>query len=104
MRKLDIARRIHQQAEISEEEAATLLERTLELIKTTLQQGERISIFNFGVFTVRTKTSRKGRNPRTGEEVMIASRRVVTFRASPHLKAEVNSVQAAQHEAVTRTT
>jgi integration host factor subunit alpha len=103
MRKLDIARRIHQQAEISEEEAATLLERILELLKTTLQQGEPISIFNFGVFTIRSKAPRKGRNPRTGEEIMIASRRVVTFRASPHLKTEVNSVQAEQQEAVMRT-
>jgi integration host factor subunit alpha len=103
MRKLDIARRIHQEAGISEEEAATLLEWILELLKTTLQKGEPVSIFNFGVFTVRNKAPRRGRNPRTGEEVMISPRRVVTFRASSHFKTEVNSVQAERQESVART-
>jgi integration host factor subunit alpha len=103
MRKTDIALRMHQKAGISEPKAATLLDWILELLKTTLQKGEPISIVNFGVFTVRSKAPRKGRNPRTGEEVMIAPRRVVSFRASPHLKTAVNSVQAEQHEAVTRT-
>ena len=103
MRKADIARRIHQEAGVSEVEAATLLEWILELLKTTLQKGEPVSIYNFGVFTVRNKAPRRGRNPRTGKEVMISPRRVVTFRASPHLKTEVNSVQAEQQDAVTQT-
>jgi len=103
MTKKDIAQRMHQEAGISEQEAATLLDWVLELFKSILQKGEPVSIFNFGVFTVRTKAPRKGRNPRTGEEIMISPRRVVTFRASPQLKTDVNSVQAAQPEAVTRT-
>jgi nucleoid DNA-binding protein len=52
MRKLDIARRIHQDARISEEEAATLLDWILEFFKTTLQKGEPVSISNLGVATV----------------------------------------------------
>jgi integration host factor subunit alpha len=103
MQKLDIARRIHQQAGISEKEAATLLDWVLELFKSTLQKGEPVSITNFGVFTVLNKASRKGRNPRTGEEVMIPPRRAVTFRASSHFKTEVNSVPAEQQDSVTRT-
>jgi integration host factor subunit alpha len=103
MRKSDIAQRVHQEAGISEPEATTLLEWILELLKTTLQKGEPVSIFNFGVFTVRNKAPRRGRNPRTGEEVMISPRRVVTFRASPHLKTEVNAVQVEQRATVTRT-
>jgi integration host factor subunit alpha len=99
MRKTEIATRIHQEAGISEEEAATLLNWILELFRSTLQKGEPVSIANFGVFTVRNKAPRRGRNPRTGEEFMISPRRVVTFRASSHLKTEVNSVQAEQQEA-----
>ena len=90
MRKNEIAHRMHQAAGISEQEAASLLNWVLELFKSTLQQGEPVSIFNFGVFTVRNKASRKGRNPRTGDELIISSRRVVIFHASPRLKSEVN--------------
>lgn len=92
MQKKDIAVRIHQEAGISGEEAATLLNWILEFIKATLQQGKRISIQNFGVFTVRKKASRNGRNPRTGQPVIISSRKVVSFRASSRLKAEVSFV------------
>lgn len=94
MNKKDIAQRIHQVAGISEDEAVSLLEWLLELFKATLQQGEPISIHNFGMFTVRQKASRIGRNLRTGEAIIISPRRVVTFRASPQLRTEVNAVPA----------
>jgi integration host factor subunit alpha len=93
MRKLDIARRIHQEAEISEEEAAALLNWVLELFKSTLQKGEPIAIHEFGKFTVRSKLPRTGRNPRTGEAVIISSRRVVSFRPSLLLRAAVTSTE-----------
>jgi integration host factor subunit alpha len=86
MQKIDIARRIQQQAGISKEQAARLLDWILELFKTTLQVGEPIIISGFGKFTVRHKHSRRGRNPRTSEAVMISARRVVTFHASPSSK------------------
>ena len=92
MQKKDIAHRVHQEAGISEDEAASLVDWLLELLKTTLRHGEPLVIHNFGVFTVRNKAPRKGRNPKTGQPVIISSRRVVTFRASAHLKGEVNSV------------
>jgi integration host factor subunit alpha len=102
MVKNDIAHRLHQEAGISEEQAALILDWVLELFKSTLQQGEQISIHRFGVFTVRTKAARTGRNPRTREEIMISPRRVVTFRASAQLKTEVDSVQAEPQEVLRR--
>ena len=99
MRKVEIAHRIHQEAGISEKDAATLLDWILELLKTNLQQGESLAISNFGTFTVRSKAPRKGRNPQTGEDIMISPRRVVTFRASPQLRIAVNAVPAERQDA-----
>jgi integration host factor subunit alpha len=99
MVKKDIAHRLHQEAGISEKDAAALLDWFFELLKTTLQQGESILISNFGTFTVRSKAPRKGRNPQTGEDIMISPRRVVTFRASPQLKIAVNAVPAERQDA-----
>lgn len=96
MRKLDIARRLAGQVGITDQEAGALLDWVFELFKSTLQKGEAVSVAKFGVFMVRHKAARRARNPITGEEVIIAPRRVVTFRASPQLKAEVNGVQAEQ--------
>ena len=101
MQKADIARHIHQHAGISETESAKLLECVLELLKTTLKEGEPIVISGFGKFTVRRKLPRTGRNPRTGEAVMISARRVVSFHPSLRLKTEVNSVPADRQEAGT---
>ena len=91
MKKADIAKSIHQQAGVSETEAADLLERILELLKSTLRRGEPIIITGFGKFTVRKKEPRKGRNPRTGEAIIIPGRKVVTFRPSAFWKAELNA-------------
>lgn len=103
MQKRDIAKRISQQAGILEYEAAKVLDQILELLKTTLQAGEPIDIQRFGKFTVRSKRARQGRNPRTGEAVMISARRVVTFHPSLLLKAEVNAVSADRQATVTHT-
>ena len=103
MQKAKIARHIHQQAGILEYEAAKVLEWILGLLKTTLQAGEPITIQGFGKFKVRSKRTRQGRNPRTGEATVISARRVVTFQPSLLLRTEVNSVSAEQQETVTRT-
>ena len=91
MKKADIARSIHQQAGVSEAEAADLLERVLGLLMSTLQRGEPIIITGFGRFTVRMKQPRKGRNPRTGEVIIVPGRKVVTFRPSALWKGELNT-------------
>jgi integration host factor subunit alpha len=91
MTKADLARSIHQQAGVSETEAAGLLERILELLRSTLQQGEPIIITGFGKFTVRSKGPRRGRNPRTGEAIIVPGHKVITFRPSALWKAELNA-------------
>src|SRR5688572_8092913 len=91
MTKADIATSIHQQAGVSETEAAGLLDRILELLRSTLRQGEPIIITGFGKFTVRKKEPRNGRNPRTGEAIIVPGHNVVTFRPSALWKAELNA-------------
>ena len=98
MQKKDIAERIQQTAGISGARAATLLDGILDLFKAILQKGEPININGFGRFSVRSKSARQGRNPRTRENTMISPRRVVNFRANLVLKAEVNSVQAEKQD------
>ena len=92
MHKVNIATRIHQEAGIPPADAAKVLDWILELFQTTLQAGEPIAIAGFGKFTVRNKRARQGRNPRTGDAVMISARRAVTFQASQLFKAHVNSL------------
>ena len=98
MKKADIATRIQEMAGISDHAAEDVLEWILELLKATLQRGEDITITGFGNFRVRSKTARRGRNPRTGEEIDIPARRVVTFRASAVLKDNVAGTQPSRPE------
>jgi len=67
-----------------------LFETLLDIIKTTLADGEDLLISGFGKFCVKDKKERKGRNPSTGEELMLAKRRVVTFRYSGKLRDLIN--------------
>ena len=91
MRKADIANEICEQVGVSKTEAMDLVEYVLDSIKSVLKNGEPVKIAGFGNFMVRSKGERKGRNPRTGEEIAITPRRVVTFRASQIFKKYVNS-------------
>lgn len=93
MRKTDIVKRIHLQTGIPEKEAATVFDGALEILVSTLQKGEPIAIHEFGKFTVRNKLARQGRNPRTGEALMIPARRVVSFRPSVLLRAAVTRIE-----------
>ena len=69
---------------------AQIVETLLEIIKKTLASGEDVLISGFGRFCVREKAERKGRNPSTGEDLILSSRRVVTFRCSGKLRDRVN--------------
>lgn len=91
MRKADIANEIFNQVGISKNEAADIVELVLNMLKSVLYKGESVKIAGFGNFVVRSKGARKGRNPRTGEEIGITPRRVVTFRPSQVFKRYVNS-------------
>jgi len=91
MRKADIADRICQEIEVSKVDGLDMVEFLLEVLKEGLRKGEAIKIAGFGNFVVREKGERKGRNPKTGEEIAITPRRVVTFRPSQLLKKYVNT-------------
>jgi len=66
------------------------VETVLEIIKTTLSSGEDVMISGFGKFCVKEKRERRGRNPATGEDMILAPRRVVTFRCSGKLRDKIN--------------
>ena len=67
-----------------------MVESIFEIIKGHLEQGEKIKISGFGNFVLNTKRPRKGRNPQTGEEIVISGRRVLSFKPSPVLKKAIN--------------
>jgi len=85
-----LAETIFTQVGLSRNESADLLEMILERISTALESGQSVKISGFGTFSVRQKGRRIGRNPKTGEEVPILPRRVLVFRPSHVLKAQVN--------------
>ena len=82
---------IYQEVGLSKNESADLVDSVLEQVTRSLVQGEPVKISSFGSFYVRQKGRRIGRNPKTGEEVPILPRRVLTFRASNNLKNKINA-------------
>jgi integration host factor subunit alpha len=88
--RANLCQAIHQKIGLSRTECATLVEHVLKEIYS-LERGETVKLSSFGVFVVRKKGQRMGRNPRTGEEVPIAPRRVVMFKPSPVLKQRINT-------------
>lgn len=91
MTKADIVEALYEKVGFSKKEAADLVELVFDTIKSTLSQGQKIKISGFGNFVVREKRSRVGRNPQTGQSIEISARRVLTFRPSQVLRAEVNA-------------
>jgi integration host factor subunit alpha len=89
--KADIASLLYQRMGINKRESRELVEAFFEEIRQELWAGRDVKISGFGNFEVRRKTSRPGRNPRTGELVPIAARTVVSFHPSLKLKAQVSS-------------
>jgi integration host factor subunit alpha len=70
--------------------SAAMVESLLEIMKKTLENGEDVLISRFGKFCVHEKKGRKGRNPATGNDLMLGARRVVTFRCAAKLKGKIN--------------
>lgn len=71
-------------------QSSEIIETLLELIKKTLASGDEVMISNFGKFCIKEKKSRRGRNPATGEDMMLKPRKVVTFRCSGTLRRKIN--------------
>ena len=90
MTKAEIVEQIYEQVGFSKKESAELVETVFETIKKTLSVGEKVKISGFGNFVVRPKNARKGRNPQTGQEILLEARRVLTFKPSLVLKNILN--------------
>jgi len=88
--KIQIAESIQNQTRFSRNKSSEILETLLEIIKSTLASGEDVLVSGFGKFCVKEKKERKGRNPATGEDLMLEPRKVVTFRCSGKLREAVN--------------
>lgn len=73
------------------QDAGTIIENLLEIIKKSLENGEDVLISGFGKFSVKDKPPRRGRNPATGKELILDARRVVTFKTSGKLKERMNN-------------
>ena len=90
--RAQLAETIYAQVGLSRNDSAELLETVLERMSLALEAGEPVKLSGFGTFSVRQKGRRIGRNPKTGIEVPILPRRVLTFRPSQVLKAQVNGL------------
>jgi len=84
--KAEIAKIVHERVGLSKKESGQIVEAVLDVIRKSLEQGEDVKLSGFGHFVVRKKHARRGRNPKTGEDITIDSRSVVTFRSSQLLK------------------
>lgn len=90
MTKADIATLVAEKG-LTKNQALEAVEATFETIKTALRKGEKIQLVGFGSFQIRAKRARKGRNPQTGEEIVIAARKVLKFKPGKALHAVVNA-------------
>lgn len=88
--RADLTDAVYRSLGISRNESAAFVERILEEVSASLERGETVKISSFGTFSIRDKKLRMGRNPKTGKEVPIAPRRVISFRASHVLKDQIN--------------
>jgi integration host factor subunit alpha len=84
--KAEIITRICDKAHLSKDDAFEIVENTLDIIKASLERGVTVKISGFGRFAVRSKHQRKGRNPKTGAEIVIPEHNVLAFKASPIFK------------------
>ncbi len=89
--KAEIAERLFDELGLNKREAKELVELFFEEIRRALEAGEQVKLSGFGNFDLRKKNQRPGRNPKTGEEIPITARRVVTFRPGQKLKARVEA-------------
>ena len=94
--KADIAERLSEELGFNKREAKELVELFFEEIRLSLERNEQVKLSGFGNFDLRDKKQRPGRNPKTGEEIPITARRVVTFRPGQKLKVRVEAYAGTQ--------
>ena len=88
--KIQIVESIQNQTGFPKNKSSEIVETLLEIIKRTLSSGEDVLVSGFGKFHVKEKKERKGRNPATGEDLMLSPRKVVTFKCSGKLRKRIN--------------
>lgn len=93
MTKADLVDNVYLKTGFSKKESAEIVEMVFDIMKSTLEGGDKIKIAGFGNFVVKDKATRRGRNPQTGEEIEITSRRILTFKPSQVLKAAINGAE-----------
>ncbi|UVW30405.1 integration host factor subunit alpha [Massilia sp. H6] len=93
--KAELAELLFEQVGLNKREAKDMVETFFDEIRNALERGEAVKLSGFGNFQLRDKPQRPGRNPKTGEEIPITARRVVTFHASQKLKAMVEETSPA---------
>src|ERR1044071_6386671 len=91
MTKADIIESVYERVGFSKKESAEIVELVFDTLKETLERGDKIKISGFGNLQVRRKKARIGRNPQTNQPIQSSARRVLTFRPSQVLKAELNT-------------
>jgi integration host factor subunit alpha len=89
--KADMAERLYDELGLNKREAKELVEMFFEEVRGALESGNQVKLSGFGNFDLRQKNQRPGRNPKTGEEIPISARRVVTFRPGQKLKSRVEA-------------
>lgn len=89
--KADLSEILYDRVGLSKLEAKLMVEAFFEEIRNTLENGDSVNLSTFGNFELRNKSERPGRNPKTGEEIPIKARRVVTFHPSQKLKSSVDN-------------
>ena len=96
MTKADIVEIIHQKIGFGRKESTEIVEQVFEIIQETLESGEKVKISGFGNFVVRQKRPRRGRNPKSGNEIVISARKVVTFKSGNVLRKALNQDRETQ--------
>ncbi len=97
--KADMVEKLLEEIELNKRDAKVLVDQFFEEVKTALEGGQAVKLSGFGNFDLRDKKQRPGRNPKTGEEIPITARRVVTFKPGQKLKAKVEAYTDVQQTA-----
>ncbi len=96
--KAELAEKLFEDLGLNKREAKELVEMFFEEIRAALSTGHQVKLSGFGNFDLRDKNQRPGRNPKTGEEIPITARRVVTFRPGQKLKSRVEAYAGSQQQ------
>lgn len=100
MTKADVVNVLARKTGMARKEAAETVELFLATVREALERGEKVSLVGFGTFYVKEKNSRQGRNPRTGERILIPRKRVATFKPGKSFRHLVNPAEPAEPSSV----